>query len=289
VLICYLDEAGNTGVYERVEPTSTPAFVLAGIAVDARRIDRLLMDYLALKATYDPAIKDRLLSDVIQHEIKGARIRRALRSEGSRHTARRAVMFLDQVLRLLEAGGCRIMGRVLVKREGEEYSPSATYPSAVAELAETFNDELAAARTGGLMVLDAQTKVKNEGNVHTITTRRYRRGGNAYPQLVESPVFGHSDTHVILQLADLVASALIYPAAIAAYLPSVPGDPHRSPEYRMILEAFGARLANMEWRFVDAKGRTRGGVRVIDRTGRAPSRDLFQGWPAETPSPRLVP
>ncbi|MCL2780069.1 MAG: DUF3800 domain-containing protein [Actinomycetia bacterium] len=67
-----------------------------------------------------------------------------------------------------------------------------------------------------------------------MTTRRYRHGGGRgglYPQLVESPVFGHSDTHVLLQIADVLASALIYSCACAAYLPPTPGDPHLDPAY----------------------------------------------------------
>ncbi|MDR0592728.1 MAG: DUF3800 domain-containing protein [Bifidobacteriaceae bacterium] len=267
--ICYGDEAGETAVYDPSEPTSTPVFVLAAITVDTARADRLLMDYLALKSAYDPALKGRLLADVIQHEVKGARLRRAIRSEDSPRSARRAIIYLDRALRLLEVSGCRIMGRVLVKRAGEEYSPAATYPSAVAELAETFNDQLTAGGERGLVILDAQTKVKNQGNVHTITTRRYRKGGNAYPGLIESPVFGHSDTHVMLQLADLVASALVYPAAIAAYLEPDQGDPQRSPAYQTVRELFGRRLANLEWRFTD--GQTfRGPPDMAKREGTVP-------------------
>jgi hypothetical protein len=275
VWICYGDEAGDTAVYDPSEPTSTPVFVLAGIAVGTARADRLLMDYLALKSAYDPALKNRLLADVIRHEVKGARLRRAIRATDSPRSARRAVIYLDRTLRLLEVSGCRIMGRVLVKGEGEEYSPAATYPSAVAEVAETFNDYLAAADDCGLMILDAQTKVKNQGNVHTITTRRYHKGGNAYPALIESPVSGHSDTHVMLQLADLLASALVYPAAVAAYLDPDPGDPQRSPAYQTVRELFGRRLANLEWRFTDGQGRSRGGFRVVDRRERRPARLLF--------------
>jgi hypothetical protein len=259
-------------------------FVLAGISLDPLRADRLLMDYLALKSTYDPALKGRLLADVTQHEVRGSRLRRAVRVEDPPRSARRALIYLDRALRLLEMSGCRIMGRVLVKREGEEYRPQATYPTAVAELAETFNDQLTTRTDRGLMILDARTKVKNEGNVHTITTRRYRKGGNVYPGLIESPVFGHSDTHVMLQLADLLASALVYPSAIAAYLEPDAGDPQRSPAYQTIRTLFGGRLANLEWRFTDERGRRRGGFRVVDRRARRPASLLFGPNPA-SPAP----
>jgi len=180
MLICYVDEAGNIGVYQPLDPSSTPVFTVVGISVDDDHTDDLLMDH---------------------------------------------------VLGLLENYACHICGRVLVKKPGELYSATSTYPSAVADLATTLDCQACASQKQALMILDAQTKVKNEVNVHTITTRRFRHGGNAFPSFVESPVFGHSDTHVLLQLADIVASALIYPLACVAYLPTIPGDAHRDPSY----------------------------------------------------------
>jgi hypothetical protein len=249
-------------------------FILAGFSVAEDAADDLLMEYVRLKLRFEPSLRSRQLSEVIQHEVKGASLRRDLRNMASRDTRRRAVGFMDKVVSLLERYGCRIFGRVLVKQAGETYPATSTYPSSVAELAATFDHQAQSASTRGLMILDAQTKVKNEGNVHTITTRRYRRGGNGYPSLVESPVFGHSDTHVLLQLADLVASALVFPCAVAAYLPSAPGDAHLDPAYQIVRRAFGERLSALEYRYSSVDGDRRGGFRVIDRTASQPSRLL---------------
>lgn len=71
--------------------------------------------------------------------------------------------------------------------------------------------------TTGLMILDSRTKVKNVGSVHGIITRKFKSGGDNLANLIESPVFGHSDSHIGLQLADIVASAGIFPMACAAY------------------------------------------------------------------------
>jgi hypothetical protein len=97
--------------------------------------------------------------------------------------------------------------------------------------------------------------------------RRYRHGGNAYPSLVESPVFGHSDTNVLLQLADILASALIFPSACAVYLAPVPGDPHLDPASQIVRQTFGPRMAKFEYRYTDVGGDRRGGFRVLDRAG----------------------
>jgi len=284
--MCYVDEAGNTGVYDQADPSSSPVFVLAGVSVDDSRANDLLMDYLRLKQRFEPTLRNRQFSDVIQHEVKGATLRRDIRSSSSRNTRRRALGFTDHVVTLLERYGCQVYGRVLVKQSGVEYGPATTYPSAVADMAVTLDRQACDAGQQALMILDAQTKVKNEGNVHTITTRRFRHGGNVFPTLIESPVFGHSDTHVLLQVADIVASALVYPAACAAYMPALPGDPHRDPSFAVIRSMFGMRLARLEYRFQNGMGDRRGGFRVIDQHGGQPTSVLFR---AAQPADGLTP
>jgi len=276
MLVCYVDEAGNIGVYQPSELTSTPVFVVAGVSVDVNAMDELLMDYIHLKTRFEPSLRRRQFSDVIKYEVKGVSLRRDLRNLTSRDTRRRAMGYLGAVVSLLEQYRCRIMGRVLVKQLDVTYEALSTYPSAIAELAETFDNQAAVRQDRGWMILDSQTKVKNEGNVHTITTRRYRHGGNLFPQLVESPVFGHSDTHVLLQLADIVASALVYPCACAAYLSPVPGDPHRDPVNQIVRTAFGTRLAALEYRYTNPDGGLRGGFYILGNTSRQSSRSLFR-------------
>jgi len=275
VLICYADEAGNTGLYHPADPASSPVFALVGISVDETRADDVLMEYLRLKQRFVPVLRTRQLSQVIQHEVKGAALRRDIRKMGSLHTTRRALSYLNQLISLLERHHVKLMGRVLVKRAGEVYSSASTYPSAVADIAGTLDRQARDAGARSLLVLDAQTKVKNEGNVHQITTRRFRHGGNMFPTFVESPVFGHSDTHSLLQVADLVASGLVYPMACAAYLPPVPGDAHRDPAYQAVRATFGKRLAGLEYRYPGGNGNLRGGFRVIDRVGEQGAGLLF--------------
>jgi hypothetical protein len=275
VRLCYVDEAGNAGVYAPVDPASTPVFVVAGVSVDAAVVPDLTMAYLRLKARFEPSLGRRELSEAISHEVKGASLRRDIREEGSRDTRRRAIGFLDKTVRLLESRGARLFGRVLVKRPGEVYSAASTYPSAVAVMAETFARQLADLGARGLMVLDSQTKVKNEGNVHTITTRRFRRGGGVFPELIESPVFGHSDTHPALQIADVVASGLAYPAACAAYSVLDGSTPHLSPSYDLVRRMLGNRLAALEYVYVNDTGSRRGGFHVIDRVEGRPGRLLL--------------
>lgn len=126
------------------------------------------------------------------------------------------------------------------------------------------------------MILDARTKHKNVPNVHTITTRKFKRGGDELSHLVESPVFGHSDAHVVLQLADIVASALLFPLACTAYCGDLDDNLHLRSGYEQLRDRYGGPLRGLEHRYVDADGRKRGGVKVTDGRNRRPSLDLFQ-------------
>ncbi|MEU2013857.1 hypothetical protein, partial [Nocardia sp. NPDC019302] len=88
----------------------------------------------------------------------------------------------------------KVVGEVHVK--GEEPLRRWVYAEIVARIAAQFEAQLRASENHGAMILDARTKVKNVPSVHRMTTERFRAGGNPYPHLVESPVFGHSDAHV---------------------------------------------------------------------------------------------
>jgi hypothetical protein len=277
--LCYVDESGSAETYTRKHPSSTPVFALVGISVAAARQKSLTMAYLKLKKEFEPQLQrpGTRLTDNIRFEVKGSTLRADLRREsGQRNRRRRAVGFVDKTLRLLEEHSCRLIGKVIVKAEDIEYRDSAIYPRAVADLAVTFNSQLGASMTEGVMILDARTKSKNEGNVHTITTRRFKTGGDPLGRLVEAPVFGHSDTHVPLQIADIIASAVIFPSACITYCGDDAWSDHHSPRYAEVRERFGQRIARLEHRYMDDEGVMRGGFQVIDPVGRRPTHLLFR-------------
>ena len=57
------------------------------------------------------------------------------------------------------------------------------------------------------------------GVSHSIFTQKHQTGGDSFPNLVDTVVFGCSDNHVGLQIADCIVSGLIFPMAIAVYRP----------------------------------------------------------------------
>lgn len=271
--LCYVDESGNDQLLDSYE--APPVLVIAGVTVAQARLDDFVWAFLKLKQEFNPqAATGKQLTDTIRYEVKGSDLRADLRST-SRNRRRRAARFMGQVVTLLEQFGASIDGEIWVKADGGGV-PQAFYPSAIAGIAKNFNAQLAAAGTNGLMILDARTKNKNVPSVHGITTRRFKSGGNQLPRLVESPVFGHSDAHVALQVADIVASALPFPIACSAYCQGLSGNAHAHPAYDSLRPVFGARLRNLENRYTDADGQRLGGIAVRDKRGNGASLEMYR-------------
>ena len=279
VQLCYVDESGDAETLNRARPDGPPVFVLVGMTVPASRQRNLIMDFLRLKKEFEPrlAVSAVRLSEIVNVEIKGSKLRKDLRNDrASRNTRRRAVGFIDKSIRVLEDHGCQVFGKVIVKSEGRAGNDTPTYAQAIAEMATTFDAQLAASGSDGIMILDARTKVKNESNVHGITTRRFRANGGSLHHLLEAPVFGHSNTHVPLQLVDIIASAVIFPMACLSYCSDLAWNAHPHDRYSEVKERFGARMQHLEYRYVDDAGVRRGGFQVIDQVQQRPTHLLFR-------------
>lgn len=269
--VCYVDESGNNQILD--QPDAPPVLVIAGVTFAESCLKELVWQFLALKKQFNPTLKSGKLSDLIRTEVKGANLRADIRSS-SRRRNRRAVGFLDNVLDLLEVNSATITGEIWVKNDGAGIS-SGFYPDAIANIAASFQAQMAAAQSRGMMILDAQTKVKNVPSVNGITTRRYKTGGDALHCMIESPLFGHSDAHVALQIADIVASALLFPMACSAFCGDLHDNAHTQQAYGLIQQRYGARLRDLEHRYVDADGVRRGGIRVRNKRNHLPGHRLY--------------
>ncbi|MCX2748380.1 DUF3800 domain-containing protein [Arthrobacter sp. MI7-26] len=273
MLVCYIDESGDEQPLRT--PTDPPVLVIAGLVVNHTRAKTLIMDFLQIKKEFNPVIGSDsvMLSELIRFEVKGSELRKDIRS-GKRRAVRRAIGFLDKVMNLLEEHGVSIVGEIFIK--GQAPLKRWVYSDAVVSIAEQFEAQLRTAQVEGTMILDARTKSKNVPSVHTVTTQRFRRGGDPYPHLIEAPVFGHSDAHVVLQIADILASAFLFPMACASYCNSLLDNVHIDSAYDIIRDRYGARLRLLESRYLNADGRKVGGIRVCDHMNRQPSLALYQ-------------
>lgn len=243
MLLCYLDESGDEAGVE--SPESSPLLVIGGIIVDADKASGLIHDFLHLKAKFFPRLAgegNRLL-DRVRFEVKGSSLRKQLRNSKNRNARRFVLTFLGDFLDLIDKYDVLVVGEVRVKT-GSDLSVNA-YALAVAAIARRLELLLGAEGAEGLMVLDSRTKHKNVVSVHSLTTRRFKQTGDAFPHLVDSPVFGHSDSHVLLQVADILTSGLLFPMHAKLFSNPMGDNIHMSADYQILNEQFGARLATM--------------------------------------------
>jgi hypothetical protein len=76
-----------------------------------------------------------------------------------------------------------------------------------------------------------RTHNQNVRMAQSVFTQKWRTAGDPFPFMREIPVFAHSDNHAGLQMADLVASTLVFPMAAAAYGGQGPQSVHSSTRY----------------------------------------------------------
>jgi hypothetical protein len=277
MLIAYLDESGDEQPLRT--PDDPPVLVIGGVIVDDAHAKNLAWRFLQLKKEFNDSLSkdDVRLSDIIRFEVKGSNLRHDIRS-ATRRNRRRAYRFLDSVVTLLTEEHASIIGEIYVK--GEQPLNKWVYPEAVAAIADRFDHQLESHKTNGLMIMDARTKSKNTPSVHRITTGRFKSGGGRMSNLVESPTFGHSDSHVSLQIADVVASALLFPMACTAFCSCLIHNIHLNGEYAALRERYAPKLKALEYRYIE-DGKRCGGIRVIDRMNNQPTRALYKDIPLD--------
>lgn len=273
VHLCYVDESGNDQLLDRRD--APPVLVIAGLIVPQARLKDAMWRFLDIKKTFNRSLQSAPLSDLIKTEIKGADLRADVRS-GVHKRSRRAIGLLDRVMDLLEADNASLVGQIWVKQDSAGVPPN-YYAASIGRIAVEFESLLAAGQSEGVMILDARTKSKNVPNVHGTTTQKFKTGGDPLPHLVESPVFGHSDAHVALQVADIVASALLFPLACLAYCDGLKNNVHPHPNYEKIRSRYAERLRKLEYRYSAADGSRKGGIVVRDNRGKRSSLALYGG------------
>ncbi|MBI4729864.1 MAG: hypothetical protein HY775_10265 [Acidobacteria bacterium] len=100
---------------------------LAGVIINQRKLAAVTRDFVALKRRFHPKlVSSEHPLDWVLGEVKGQDLRANLR-RGSRNQVRGALGFIDQILRLLENHGAKLVGRVWVKNVGTPCDESAMY------------------------------------------------------------------------------------------------------------------------------------------------------------------
>ena len=249
MFICYIDESGGFEA-PNLNLSATPLMVLAGLIIEERRMLHLTADYLQSKARFfpHPTVPPGHWLGHILRAVKGGTIRSKLRST-SRNQRRHAMGFLTHTMDLLEKHHVRLIGRVWIKGRDEGLDPQASYTYAILDIARHFEQFLAVRNLKGLMICDGRMHNQDAVVSHSMFTQKMRQSGDAYPHIVESPVFGSSKNHAGLQLADLVASAFLFPLASRTYCASHYTNVHVDSRYDQVIR-FRERCGNSDVRYI---------------------------------------
>lgn len=279
--ICYIDESGDGRRPNQSHPHVPPAFVICGLVVESNEVVDLTTVFLEIKKRFHPGKAGFEHLDGILSEVKGSDIRRDIRSN-SRRRKRAAIGFLDQITKLLSAHGAGIVGRVWIK----DPFTSTAHPSAAAErsmytysvqdIVKHLQRDLARRSVPGLVICDSRSSSQNANVAHSVFTKMFKQSGNAYPNIVEMPVFGHSKNHAGLQLADLITSALVFPLACRTYCQGYMTGPHVDPAYDVLKTRFGPWLRHHQIRYTNTDGKWVGGLTVSDPVGSRSGAALFR-------------
>lgn len=255
----YVDEAGCPGPLQEGDNEIQPVLSLVGVTLPEKNLSYLTDEFLDLKQQFFPsASRSRHALDWVLAEIKGSEISRTLRL-GSQNDREHNLLFLGALLNLVEQYEGVIQGKVYIKPQGGEFDGIAAYTSACQRLYGVFQEYLELRDALGLMIMDSRTQNQNKRVSHSIFTEKFRSGGDKYPRILEMPLFGHSENHVGIQIADLLNSALIYPMACIRFCQPSVEHAHVDASFEELWNKFGERVESLQ--------SLPGGIRVIDVGG----------------------
>lgn len=269
--ICYIDEAGCPGGLPSSTANIQPLLVITGLFIPQNNLINFTRDFLALKSNFNPSVHNR---DIPMHEIKGSDLRRDIR-RGNRNLRRRTFGFLDKSLDALDRYNAKLVSRIYVKQPGAGFDGKAVYTASVQQICHCFQRYLTTVGGRGIAIADSRTPGLNSIVSHSIFTQKFRAGGDPYPNILESPVFGHSENHAAIQLTDFLSSAMLFPAASNIYCAGHVNNVHVHPNDVMIKDRYAQRLKNLSYRFHDGS-RYRGGITVIDGIAQRKTSLLFR-------------
>ncbi|MEO0482753.1 MAG: DUF3800 domain-containing protein [Planctomycetota bacterium] len=245
--VLFIDESGCTGALPRGSRRIQPLLCIAGVSIDHDRIAWATRDWVDLKRKFHPNLLPAGAKawDWQRAEIKGSEVRKASRADKKRKR-RQAIGFLDKVFDLMTAHKCELSARVYIKAEGQPFDGRAVYASGLQGLCASFDSRLHSLGSTGLVIADSRAVGDNSAMSHSVFTQKYRRNGDAYPRLVEVPVFGHSDNHAMLQIADVFASSILFPICGYQCLHKRLSSIHVHGRFGELLERFQPRLVALE-------------------------------------------
>jgi uncharacterized protein DUF3800 len=274
LLIAYIDDAGDVQTLKSGSNIQ-PILAFICVIIDQSQLARLTTDFLALKEHH---FRGRLtpgphrLSNILT-EIKGAELRTMVRE--SRRKRRTALLYLRDVMDLLEGLDVHIIGRVWIKAPDEPLDGLAMNTYSIQWICEMFQRYLEKKDEQGAVVIDSNNPGVNARVAHSIFTQKFKASGDCYDRILDMPTFGGSQNHAGLQIADTIASGMVVPMAGRSYCVNHVEGSHVHEGYDKISDWLGEKLRHRQFRFRD-EGTWSGGLVVSDPVGEKHSGHLFK-------------
>lgn len=268
--LCYVDESGTAETLVSSDSDQQPVIVVAGVSLPEQDLTKITHDWIKLKGRFHPNIakSGHGWLDAILKEVKGAKLRKGFRDGSSKRQRKQAVGMIDGTIQLLERYDAKILGRVWVKRLNTENDDMKIHASSLQFICGAFDAGLPS-KERGMVVVDSQTYKHNHQLAHSVFTQRFAKEPK-HCGLVDMPVFGHSDNHAGLQIADLLCSAVLAPIACAVYAGSYESwNRHCGSDFLEIRERFGSRLGALTYQWTNpGNGSKRPSLIVSDPLGK---------------------
>jgi hypothetical protein len=286
LLIAYVDDAGDVQTLKSGSNIQ-PILAFVCVIVDQSQLAKLTTDFLALKEHH---FRGRLtrgphrLSNILT-EIKGAELRTMVRE--SRKKRRTALLYLRDVMDMLEGIDARVIGRVWIKVPDEPLDGLAMNTYSIQWICEMFQRYLEKKGEQGTIVIDSNNPGVNTKVAHSIFTQKFQASGDCYDRILDMPTFGGSQNHAGLQIADTIASGVVVPMAGRSYCADHVEGSHVHEGYDKISDWLGKKLRHRQFRYREEEI-WRGGLVVSDPVGGKHSGHLFRRPAAVTSSGALL-
>jgi hypothetical protein len=273
--ICYIDESGDSQPVQSNIDDKQPMLIVAGLFVDAQRISRITDEFISLKRRFYPKLfkDERHALNVLLKEIKGSDLRSDVRRYPvTNPRIEHHFKFIDGVLSICKAHGIKLVARVWVKKYGQALDDRSVYTITAQNIAKRFQHFLIDQESRGMIIADFRDPARNRYVAHSIFTQKHKlgKGGDAYPSIEEAAVFGISDNHACLQIADLICSTILYPIAGRIVCDGTFNNVHTHPNYDSIVQRYSKRIKAMQYHCAE-NGQRRWGITVDDPHGRRTS------------------
>lgn len=270
--LLYLDESGDTfdPPVDKATADGMPLFVLGGIAIDQSALRDLTRKLIKIKSN---AHADRSLIHKHDYEgelipeIKGSLIRRSFRAEANSLATLQVQHFLDEICDLLETHNAKLFAQINLKLNGQQFSGEALYGRSMELIFDRFQAYLGTVDDEGIVIADSRDPGRNSETAHTIYKKKFRAQSEKFPAIVEAPVFGHSENHAGIQLADFICSSLLAPMAAIQFASELSTTSWSDEGFKRLADRYGTRLQALQhWNVGELKNQGFG-VAVSDLKG----------------------